>query len=307
MTKVLCVVGPTAVGKTRLGVALAKTFNGEVISGDSMQIYKGMDIGTAKVTEEETEGIPHHLIDVKRPDETYSVDEFQRTVRALIDDITAKGKLPIIVGGTGLYIKAVLYDYVFEDAEANPAAIQDKYKDWSDEALYERLMSVDETAAAKIHPHNRRRTLRALEIYETTGRTKSSAEDKQSHTMIYDALILGLTIDRERLHQRIHERVDFMMDAGLEDEVRGLIEQGALEDWQSMKAIGYREWFPYFAGDIAKGEVAERICAHSRQYAKRQYTWFRNQMPTEWMDVNPDHFDSTIDACGKEVTRWIQS
>ena len=170
MEKVIVVIGPTSVGKTKMGVALAKKFNGEVISGDSMQIYKQMDIGTAKVTEEEKEGIIHHCVDILNPDETYSVHDFQQTVRKKITEITQRGHVPIIVGGTGLYIKAALYDYQFDEMENNHHAINEKYKDYTNEQLHDHLKSIDEESAKTLHFNNRRRVLRAIEIYETTGK-----------------------------------------------------------------------------------------------------------------------------------------
>lgn len=306
MEKVLVVVGPTGVGKTKLSIELAKKYDGEVISGDSMQIYKTMDIGTAKVTRQEMQGVIHHLIDVKNPDESYSVMEFQETVRQKIHEITKRGKMPILVGGTGLYIKAVLYDYHFEKSESDHEATERKYAHLDNQALYQHLHDIDPEATHNIHPNNRRRVLRAIEIYETTGQKKSSIEAAQNHQMIYDAYLIGLTLPRPLLHSRIDQRVNVMMENGLEEEVDRLMKSGAQDDWQSMKAIGYKEWFDYYRGDKSKIEVVEAIKTHSRQYAKRQYTWFNNQMQVNWYDVNLENFTETVNNVEKDVDVWIK-
>lgn len=294
MIKVIVVVGPTGVGKTRMGIALAKHFNGEVISGDSMQIYKGMDIGTAKVTQEEMQGVVHHCIDMLEPYDSYSVKDFQSQVRQTIDDIVKRGKMPIIVGGTGLYIKGALYDYTFNEAEDNHEAFRQKYQHYSHEELYQYLQSIDEKSAKELHPHNRQRVLRAIEIYEQTGQRKSDIVDSQEHICLYDAYFIGLTMERVLLYQRINQRVDQMMQLGLEEEVKKLYQTGLTRKHQSMKAIGYKEWFDYFGGLIGRDEVDDNIKKHSRQYAKRQYTWFRNQFSVNWYDVNLDNFDQTV-------------
>ena len=300
---IYCIVGPTGVGKTKLGVALAKELNGEVISGDSMQIYKQMDIGTAKVTEEEMDGITHHLINVKNPDETYNVKEFQDTVRGKIEEIENKAKAVIIVGGTGLYIKAALYDYTFTDTvDDNHVDINHKYQDYSNEDLYHHLESIDKEAAKILHPNNRRRVLRAIEIYEQTGHKKSEMEASQKHLPLYDVKFIGLTLDREVLYDRINKRVDQMISNGLEKEVTDLYNQGLTLDHQSMKAIGYKEWFNSFNHQLTLEEVVELIKKNSRNYAKRQYTWFRNQFDVTWYNVHLEDFDLTV----KEVLNDIQ-
>ena len=294
MKKVIVVVGPTSVGKTKMGVELAQSLNGEVISGDSMQIYKGMDIGTAKVTHDEMEGVVHHCIDILEPQEEYSVRDFQIQVRALIDDITARGKLPIIVGGTGLYIKAALYDYDFSETETQHEFYQQKYKDYDNEALFDYLKTIDPKTCEQLHPNNRQRVLRAIEIYEETGQKKSDLEMQQQHICLYDAYFVGLTLERDVLYERINHRVDLMKDQGLEQEVESLYKQGLTRQNQSMKAIGYKEWFDYFDALIDIDEVYENIKKHSRQYAKRQYTWFRNQFDVHWYDVCLECFDKTV-------------
>ncbi len=301
MTKVLVVIGPTSVGKTKMGVELAKALNGEVISGDSMQIYKHMDIGTAKVTVDEMEGIKHHLIDIIEPTESFSVKDFQDKVRSTIADISARNKLPIIVGGTGLYIKGALYDYTFSETETKHEEYKVKFKDYTNEQLHDYLKTFDEKSALELHPNNRQRILRAIEIYETTGTTKSDIHATQQHICLYDALFIGLTLDRDILYERINKRVDIMIDNGLEEEVTALYQQGLTKDYQSMKAIGYKEWFDYFDGHKSKGEVIELIKQHSRQYAKRQYTWFKNQFDVQWYHVNLNNFNETLQAVLKDV------
>ena len=302
MTKVIVVIGPTSVGKTKMGVELAKVMNGEIISGDSMQIYKGMDIGTAKVTFEEMEGITHHCIDIINPTDSFSVKDFQDTVRKKIKEITSRGKLPIIVGGTGLYIKAALYDYEFSETQDNHDVFREKYKEYSNEELYQHLKDIDLESAKELHPNNRQRVLRAIEIYEETGQRKSDILEAQQHICLYDAYFVGLTLERDVLYQRINQRVDLMKDMGLEQEVTDLYYQGLKRDYQSMKAIGYKEWFDYFEGHISKDEVYENIKKHSRQYAKRQYTWFKNQFDVHWYEVNLECFQETLKAVLKDLS-----
>ncbi len=303
MEKVIVVVGPTGVGKTRMGVALAKYFNGEVISGDSMQIYKTMDIGTAKVKSEEMKGIVHHLIDIKDPTENYSVKDFQDEVRLKIKEITSRGKLPIIVGGTGLYIKAALYDYEFGESQMDHQEYIDKYQAYSNKELYDLLNKIDETSAKELHPNNRQRVLRAIAIYESTGIKKSETLAKQNHELVYDAKFIGLTLEREALYERINQRVDLMMEQGLLQEIDGLMKKNYSKNLQSMKAIGYKEWFDYYQGTQTLEETLELIKKNSRNYAKRQYTWFNNQIPVKWFNVNLENFDQTIKTVINDLER----
>lgn len=301
MEKVIVVIGPTSVGKTKMGVALAKKLNGEVISGDSMQVYRQMDIGTAKVTIEEMEGVTHHCIDILDPKDQYSVHDFQQTVRKQITEITNRGHVPIIVGGTGLYIKAALYDYTFSEMENNHDEINKKYKDYTNEQLYAHLKQIDEESAKILHFNNRRRVLRAIEIYEQTGQKKSEMINEQEHICLYDAYFVGLTLPRELLYERINLRVDLMMKNGLQGEMESLIKQGLTRENQSMKAIGYKEWFDYFEGKCDLNEVSENIKKHSRQYAKRQYTWFKNQFDVHWYDVCLENFSKTIEEVYRDL------
>lgn len=284
--KVVVLIGPTAVGKTKMSIELAKRLQGEIINGDSMQIYKGLDIGTAKIRSEEMEGIPHHLIDIKEPYESFSVAEFQTLARSLITNITNRGKLPIIVGGTGLYIQSVIYDYQFSDAPSNDSYRQALEQCSSDE-LYERLRHIDPISAERIHPNNVRRVIRALEIYHCTGKTMTEWLKEQKRQLVYNVALIGLTMEREKLYERINRRVDEMIAQGLIEEVKRLYDQG-VRDCQAIQAIGYKELYAYFDGLITLEEAIEQLKQNSRRYAKRQLTWFRNQMPVQWFDMTDD-------------------
>ncbi len=286
---IVVIVGPTASGKTELGVELAKEIDGEVISGDSMQVYRGMDIGTAKVTESEMQGIPHHLINILNPDQTYSAYDFQQQARALITDITARGKTPIIVGGTGLYIQSVIYDYQFDKEEVSPEVaekVQQKMaelKSYSNEALHEYLGTFDPQSFADIHPNNRQRVERAISYYLTTKKVLSNRKKSTQLTENYDTLLIGIEMSRDTLYVRINKRVDIMLSHGLLDEVQELIELG-YESCQSMQAIGYKEIIPVVHNEIELNEAVDQLKQHSRNYAKRQMTWFKNKLNVHWLD-----------------------
>ena len=302
--KLLVIIGPTAVGKTKLSIELAKRFNGEIVSGDSMQIYKGMDIGTAKIKAEEMEGVPHHLIDIKDPSESFSVAEFQALVRAKINDIDERGKIPIIVGGTGLYIQSVLYDYQFSEIPADDAfrkELEQKARQMGNEALHKDLGEVDPDSARLLHPNNLRRVIRALEIYHCTGKTMAEWQKGQKHDLVYNAAIVGLTMEREKLYERINTRVDLMMNEGLLAEVRRFYEKG-LRDCQSIQAIGYKEFYVFLDGKVSLETAIENLKQNSRRYAKRQFTWFHNKMNVEWFDMTDIHsFSKKIMAISRYV------
>ncbi len=302
--KLLVIIGPTAVGKTKLSIELAKRFNGEIISGDSMQIYKGMDIGTAKIKPEEMAGIPHYLIDIKDPSESFSVAEFQELVSSKISDIGTRGKLPIIVGGTGLYIQSVLYDYQFSEAPGDDVfrrELEQKARQMGNEALHKELAEVDPDSARSLHPNNLRRVIRALEIYHCTGKTMSEWQKDQKHELLYHTAIVGLTMDREKLYERINARVDIMMKEGLLEEVRKFYEDG-LRGCQSIQAIGYKEFYDYFDGKVSLETAIESLKQNSRRYAKRQFTWFRNKMSVEWFDMTDTNpFSKKIMAISRYV------
>jgi tRNA dimethylallyltransferase len=282
---VVAIIGPTASGKTALSIKLAKEIDGEIINGDSMQIYRGMDIGTAKVTEEEMDGVVHHLLDIKDPTEGFSVAEYQQLVREKIAEIQQRGKMPIIVGGTGLYVQSVLYDFVFTDEEIDTEARQAYYAELEKigpEAMHARLMALDPTTAATIHFNNTRRVIRALEMVELAGTSKANEEHNRGDVALYNHLIIGMDMDREKLYERINLRVDIMMEQGLEQEVRALYDEG-LRDVQAIKAIGYKELYAYFDGNSTREEAIETIKQNSRRYAKRQLTYFRNKMNVQWI------------------------
>lgn len=289
MEKVIVIVGPTAVGKTALGVQLAQLFNGEVISGDSMQVYRGLDIGTAKVTDAEKGAVPHHLIDVRDVDEPYTASDFQQMGRAKINEIAAREHIPIVVGGTGLYIESLLYNMSHGEADPDPdfrtemEALAEKE---SRQFVWEKLEAIDPEAADNIHPNNLVRTIRALEVHHVTGQKFSDYKKQQNERQpLYDTFIIGLNTDRELLYNRINQRVDLMIEDGLIDEARWL-DCAVSRDAQSIRGIGYKELFAYFDGDINLQEATSDIKQASRHYAKRQLTWFRNKTAVDlWVNL----------------------
>jgi len=286
--KVVVIVGPTAVGKTKLAVDLAKNLNGEIISGDSMQIYKGMDIGTAKVSVEEMEGIVHHLIDIRDPQESFSVAEFQSLVKPLITKINEKETLPFIVGGTGLYINSVIYDYNFLDAPTDLCYRQSLETFVSEHGvikLHEKLKVIDPISYETMHPNNYRRVIRALEVYHVTQKSIREFQSGQPKESSYDAIIIGLTMDRTLLYERINRRVDLMIETGLIEEARALYDRG-IKDCQSVQAIAYKEIYDYIEGRLTKEEAIVLLKRNSRRYAKRQLTWFRNKLDITWFELN---------------------
>jgi len=287
------IVGPTAVGKTNLSIELAKKIPAEIISGDSMQVYEGMDIGTGKVTEQEAAGIPHYMLDIKKPDEPFSVAEYQQLVQQYITDINQRGKIPILVGGSGLYIQAVLYDYQFSSQKRDETItkrLEERLKLEGNEVLYNELKRVDKEQAKKIHPNNHRRVIRALEVYESTGFTMTELQQKQKKTPKYNHFIIGLEIDRQTLYNYINKRVDEMVNAGLVEEVVQLLHKG-YESCQSMQAIGYKELIPYIKGDADLTSAIEVLKRNSRRYAKRQYTWFKNKMDVTWYSFDKHNME----------------
>ncbi len=290
MTKnydVIAIVGPTAVGKTALSIELAKKYDGEIINGDSMQVYKDLNIGTAKITEEEMDGVPHHLLDILEPTDAFSVADYQKAVREKMAEIQSRGKLPIIVGGTGLYVQAVLFDFRFTEEKIDET-VRQKYYDLlaqeGPEAMHERLRVVDAETAATIHPNNTRRVIRALEMAEHSESKKSDEAQHQGQKALYNHKIIGLNMDRDRLYERINLRVDIMMEKGLEKEVRALYDRG-IRDTQAIKAIGYKELYDYFDGKMDYDVAIEQLKQNSRRYAKRQLTYFRNKMDVAWFDA----------------------
>lgn len=301
--KMVVIIGPTAVGKTKMSIEAARRLNGEIISGDSMQVYRTLDIGTAKVTKEEMQEIPHHMIDIIEPKESFSVAQFQSNVKEHIHDINSRGKLPILVGGTGLYIQSVIYGYNFSESGASEtyrSQLENEVEIYGIKPIYERLKKVDPEAAEKIHPNNTRRVIRALEIYEQTGLTMTEYQEKQQLESPYDYMIFGLMMDREKLYERINLRVDIMMETGLLEEVKGLYESG-LRDHQSVQAIGYKELYQYLDGDITLEAAIELLKRNSRRYAKRQLTWFRNKMDVNWIDMGEKSFEENLEQILVEI------
>lgn len=304
MDNVIVIVGPTAVGKTKLSIDLAKRLNAEIISGDSMQVYKEMDIGTGKITEDEMENIPHYMLNIKEPDEPFSVAAYKQNVEHYIKKINAKGKVPIVVGGSGLYIKAVLYDYQFSDRKRNEEItrrLEERLEKEGNLALYDELIKVDKEQAEKIHPNNYRRVIRALEIYETTGLTMSELHEKQQKEPQFNHILIGLEMNRKTLYNQINRRVDKMLEEGLENEVKNLYNKG-YEHCQSMQAIGYKEIIPYVKNETDLHSAVELLKRNSRRYAKRQYTWFKNKMDVNWFQLNENNYHDIL----AEILSFIQ-
>ena len=288
MDRIIIITGPTASGKTAVAVALAKLVGGEVVSADSVQIYVGMDIGTAKPTHEERQDIPHHMIDIVKPDEPYSAALYQRQARAAIADILARGRVPILCGGTGFYINGVLYDVNFaEDGDSAPAdaTTPETYTHLAAthdgrEKLHAMLQEADPAAAASIHPNNSRRVIRALSYIRATGQPFSRYNSAQKgRPPVYDALFCRLDVSRPELYRRINNRAQAMFDAGLTEEVAGLLAKGYDPGLVSMQGIGYKEVVPLVQGRCSLPEAINAVQQNSRHYAKRQETWFRNQNP----------------------------
>lgn len=290
---VIVITGPTATGKTKLSVELAKRINGEIINCDSTQIFKTLDIATAKVTNEEMDGIVHYLIDIKDITDNYTVYDYQRDAREKINEILKKNKTPILVGGTGLYIKAALYDYKFEEESKN-----ENFENVDTKVLYDKLMKVD--PESDIHPNNRKRIIRALNYYLSNGKKLSSKE--KSDKILYDTIFIGLSADRSVLYDKINNRVDKMIENGLLEEAYKVYKSN-IRTKAVMTPIGYKELFLYFENKMSLDECIEKIKQKSRNYAKRQYTWFNHQMNIKWFNVNYDNFDKTID----EVYKYIEN
>jgi len=282
---IIVITGPTGVGKTKLSISLAKKYNCEIINGDAIQVYRGLDIGSAKVTREEMDGIVHHLFDIKDVWEEYSIYDYQIDCRNKIDEILNRGKNVVIVGGTGLYIKSALYDYTLSSEDT----IKDSYDDISTEELYHRLKELDNDI--DIDRFNRRRIIRALNYYLSFN--KSISNNKTGNKLLYDALFIGLTTDRDILYDRINQRVDKMIDNGLLDEVKYFYDKN-MRYKPLINGIGYKELYSYLDGNINLDDAIELIKRNSRRYAKRQYTFFNNQFNIKWFSVNFNNFDETI-------------
>ena len=291
MNKVIVITGPTAVGKTKLSIEIAKKYNGEIINADAVQVYKGLDIGSAKVTEEEKENIPHHLFDIKEVDEEYTIYHYQQDARKIIEDIQKRGKTPILVGGTGLYIKSALYDYKLSEEKES-----EMYEDLTTEELYNNLLKVDKDII--IDKNNRRRLIRALNYYKENN---ESINNNKTNKLLYNTIFIGLTTDRKELYNRINKRVDTMMKNGLLEEVKSFYDKG-IKTKPLLNGIGYKELYKYLDGNYTYEEAVEKIKQNSRHYAKRQYTFFNHQLPIVWFETDFTNFNNTIE----KVSNYIE-
>lgn len=301
MKNLIIIVGPTAVGKTALSIEIAKRFDGEVISADSMQIYRGMDIGTAKATAIEMENIPHHMIDIVSPDSEFSVSDFKLGAYRCMDEIYARGKLPIVVGGTGLYVNSIVYKLDFADSGSD-MEVRKKYYDYvetyGNEYIYEKLLEIDPDTAKRLNLNDTKRIVRALEVYELTGEPMSKTyknfrEENDEFNLVY----IGLNMERSSLYERINRRVDIMLENGLVEEVTHLLSNGYRPDSTAMKAIGYKEVVEYLEGRVSYEEMVETLKQNSRRFAKRQLTWFKRDSRVVWFDV--DSYESIDDFYGE--------
>lgn len=304
MNKILIILGPTAVGKSKLAIELAKKLDGEIISADSMQVYFGMDIGTAKPSREELEEVPHYLINIIAPDKNWSVSDFVTNARSIIEDIVKRGKLPIVVGGTGLYLNALIEGYAFPVIEANKDVrerLEGEARSFGSLHLYERLKKVDPDSASKIHYNDLKRIIRALEVFEMTGKPMSQLKSKDEENLPYEPVIVGLDLDRKKLYEKIEERVDGMLKAGLIDEVKGLIAEGYDRKLSSMQAIGYKEVAEHLHGKYTYEELVNILKQNTRNFAKRQMTWFRRFKNVNWFDVEKLSIGDIINLIKKGV------
>lgn len=310
---VLALVGPTGSGKTRTAIRLCQALNAEIVSMDSMQVYCGMDIGTAKPTREELAAAPHHMIDVVEPDQMFTVSMYRDMACKTIDDILARGRMPLLVGGTGLYLQAISYEMSLGDNGANHALREELHRIAEEkdgpQRLHERLQRVDPASAEKLHPNDVRRVIRALEIYETSGRAKSAQTDEQRREGPYHVLVYGLSLPREMMYARINDRVDEMVRIGLVDEVKGLLDRGIepRPEGGAMQAIGYKEIVSALRGEMTMEQAVDLIKQGSRRYAKRQWTWFRHDPRTKWFDWTAyDSEDALIDDLLRQIRTDIK-
>lgn len=292
MNKVVVIVGPTASGKTGIGIELAKRMDGEIVSADSMQVYKKMNIGTAKPDREEKQGIVHHLMDVIEPDQEFNVVRFKEMAEECIKDIIKRGKMPIVVGGTGLYINSLVDNIEFAQTTSNDQyrrAMEKIALKEGSEVLHDKLKIIDEEAAKKIHPNDMKRIIRALEVFKSTGKTISQHQNEsRSNPPVYNFIMLGLNMDREKLYERINLRVELMFEKGLIREVRQLIDDGIKHEMTAMQGLGYKEVAWYLEGKVTETEMIDIIKRESRRYAKRQLTWFRRDKRIIWFDSSEE-------------------
>ena len=289
--KVVVICGPTASGKTALSIELAKKINGEIVSADSMQIYKDMNIGTAKPTKEEMQGIKHYLLDFVSPDERYSVAQYKQDAKIAIKEIIEKGKIPIIVGGTGLYVDSLIYEIEYNDIKIDEnyrKELEKTIEEQGLEELYKKALQIDPVAMEKISPNDKKRIMRVLEIYKATGKTKTEQEiESRKNPVEYDYKVFAIDWDREILYQRINKRVDIMIEQGLIEEVKKILEKYKKFP-TAMQGLGYKEVVDYINGALTKEEMIEKIKMETRRYAKRQLTWFRKNKETIWLKGTND-------------------
>ena len=303
---IVIVAGPTAVGKTGITIDLAKELNGEIISADSMQIYKHFDIGSAKPTKEEIGDVKHYLIDEIDPNDTFSVSDYREQAQKYIDEIIAKGKVPIITGGTGLYLNALMYNMDFSEAVKNEdlrKKLEIVAEEQGAEALYNQLKELDPSSAKRIHVNNVRKVIRALEVIMTTGKGINDFSTGPEENDEYNIILIGLTRNRKKLYARINKRVELMVDAGLLEEVKNLKEMGLSDDCQAMRGIGYKEVVPYLNGLYSKEQMISLIKQNSRRYAKRQMTWLRRYKNLKWFDYE-DYND--YNGIKREIISYIK-
>lgn len=304
--KVLMVVGPTAVGKTALSIKLAQKFNGQVVSGDSMQVYQKLDIGTAKVTSREMQGIPHYLLDEIPISQRFSVADFVDRAKTAITKIAAQDALPILAGGTGFYLQSLIDDFHFGSDHYQDDCLRNQLHQFAikygQKALWNQLNQIDSAAAAKIPITNERRVIRALEVFAKTGKKFSVQNDHSNH--VYDFLIIGLNTERKVLYERINHRVDLMVKEGVLDEARYLYENGGSK-LPAGKGIGYKEFYPYFEHQASFEECIVNVKQNSRHYAKRQLTWFRNKMDVHWFDL-VQNFEIDFPQIIELVGKWLK-
>ena len=306
---VVVIVGPTASGKTRLSIELAKRFDGEIVSADSMQIYRTMDIGTAKPSVKERCGIPHHMMDIVDPSEEYTLKEYLTDANACVQDILARGKLPILVGGTGLYVTSFMNNLTLSEESCDDAyrdSLERDYDSLGGDAMLERLRSVDPELAARLYPKDRKRILRGLEVFHNTGITQSEQNRRAlEQESPYEFLCFGLTCDdRAFLYDRIDSRVRLMIDEGLESEVRALASRNCSRT--ARQAIGYRQFDAYFTGEASLEDTITLIQKESRNYAKRQLTWFRRDKRIHWFLIDRLNFDIILNSCAEDIAKYTE-
>ncbi len=307
----LVVLGPTAVGKTELSLKIAKHINGEIISADSMQIYRKMDIGTAKASESDRKQVRHHLIDIVDPDQDFSVADYQKRVDDLIPKIVKKGKIPILVGGTGLYIKAIIQGFLFPEMETNMelrSKLEKEAEKYGNEYVHNKLEEIDIELANKLHPNDLRRVIRGIEVYKETGNTITYYKKKQEATpMRYNALKIGLTREREMLYERINQRINIMIENGLINEVKNLLDNGYDIRMTALQGLGYKEIIRYINNEYSYDEAVRILKRDTRHFAKRQITWFKRDNDINWFNLSQKNAEQAFKEIVDLIEEWRNS